>query len=395
LVRDRDYSPLADVRTVTGMSMTMTSTTTTTDWVDHARQFGSELSAGVAERDQSGELSIAAFDRLRAEGFTAALVPDEFGGGGATHAELGQVLGELARHDAATALALSMHSHLVAAQVWRQRHGIDAEPVLRKIAGGAVLVSTGASDWLPSNGTATRVDGGYRVSATKTPASGCEVGDVLVTSIRFEGGEEGPQVLHFSVPFTAEGVSVKLTWDTLGMRASGSHTVVLENVFVPDAAVSLVRPADVWHPVWATVLGAALPLIMSVYDGIAGSAADTACGLLAGRTEPTVHQLVGEMLNARTAAADALAAMFADSDDLQFANTEALASRMLIRKTAVATAAIDTVRLAIEAVGGSAFSRGGAFEQMYRDVHGALFHPLPRARQTAFTGRQALGLGLG
>ena len=46
------------------------------------------------------------------------------------------------------------------------------------------------------------------------------------------------------------------------MRATGSHTVVLDDVFVPDAAVALIRPADVWHPVWNTVVTAAMPLIM-------------------------------------------------------------------------------------------------------------------------------------
>ena len=44
-----------------------------------------------------------------------------------------------------------------------------------------MLVSTGASDWLDSSGTAVRVDGGFRITARKMPASGCPAGDVLVT----------------------------------------------------------------------------------------------------------------------------------------------------------------------------------------------------------------------
>ena len=61
--------------------------------------------------------------------------------------------------------------------------------------------------------------------------------------------------------------------------------MVLDDVFVPDAAVSLVRPADVWHPVWSTVLGTALPLIMSAYLGIADRAVEEAVRLASARAD--------------------------------------------------------------------------------------------------------------
>src|SRR5690606_19462878 len=143
-------------------------------WIDRARLVGESLRDGAAERDRTGELSPAAFELLLEQGLTAAGVPTEFGGGGATHAEMGAVLRELGRHDPSTAVAFAMHSHLVATQVWRHKHGADASGVLGKVAAGAILVSTGASDWVDSTGHAQRVDGGYRVSARKAPASGCE-----------------------------------------------------------------------------------------------------------------------------------------------------------------------------------------------------------------------------
>ena len=188
---------------------------------------------------------------------------------------MGAILRELARHDPSTAVTLSMHSHLVAFQVWRHRHGMDARGLLRKVVEAAPSSSAPARrTGSASNGTTRRVDGGYVVSARKGPASGCEVGDVLVTSIRWDDAPDGPQVLHCSIPFAADGVGIDLTWDTLGLRATGSHTVVLDDVFVPDAAVSLTRPADQWHPVWNIVVGAALPLIMSAYLGVADAAVE-------------------------------------------------------------------------------------------------------------------------
>jgi len=54
--------------------------------------------------------------------------------------------------------------------------------------------------------------------------------------------------------------------------------------------------------------------------------------------------------------------------------------------------AIDTVRLAFEATGGHGYSRSSGLERLYRDVHGVLFHPLPRAKQTTLSGHVALGL---
>jgi alkylation response protein AidB-like acyl-CoA dehydrogenase len=319
-------------------------------------------------------------------------VPVELGGGGASHIEMGQALRQLGGFDPATAVTLAMHAHLVAFQVWRHYHGQDASAVLKRVAGGALLISTGASDWVGSNGTARRVDGGYVVSARKAPASGCEAGDVLVTSIRCDDSPDGPVVRHCSVPMSAEGVSIDQTWDTLGLRATGSHTVVLNDVFVPDAAVSLTRPADVWHPVWDAVLGCALPLIMAPYVGIADVAVATALELVNGRQDAHIVQLGGEMLTAHVTGADAVDAMFAASDDLTFANNVDKSSLTLCRKAVAADALIRTVRLAIELVGGVGYTRSTPLERLYRDVHGCLFHPLPRAKQVIFCGRVALGL---
>ncbi|MGY1897456.1 acyl-CoA dehydrogenase family protein [Nocardia gipuzkoensis] len=365
--------------------------TTTIDWIARARRVGEALRPEVAARDRSGEISLAAFDRLRESGLSAALVPADFGGGGVTHREMGAILRELGRHDPSTAVAFAMHTHLVAAQVWRHNHGIDAAPLFAKVVAGAILVSTGASDWVGSNGHAERVEGGYRVHARKAPASGCEAGTVLVTSVRWDDAPDGPQVLHCAIPFAADGVRIEKTWDTMGLRASGSHTVVLDDVFVPDAAVSLARPATVWPPLLNVVLGAAMPLVMAAYLGIADGAVDLATALAAGRADAPTVQLAGELATAHTTANDLVDAMFNGSENLHFANTDQYASRTLSRKTAAADALVHTVRLAIETVGGLGYSRTCELEMRYRDVHGCLFHPLPRAKQTHFTGRVLLG----
>lgn len=362
-------------------------------WLRAAEDLVPGLAAEAEELDRTGEFAHAAFERLRGRRFMSMLVPTELGGGGATHAEACAVLATLAHGCPSTSLALSMHMHLVAAQVWRHRRGLPA-PVLPKVAADQiVLVSTGAADWLASSGTAVAVDGGFRISGRKSPSSAAPSGQVLVTSARWEDAPDGPQVVHASVPFSADGVSIVETWDATGMRATGSHTVVLDDVFVPDAAVPLVRPADAWHPVWSTVIGAAVPLIMSSYVGVAEDAAARALELARSkRDRPDVPPLVGRMVNSLSAAQDAVRRMIDLSEDLHFDNDLELASAVLSRKTAAAEAAIDTVRTAMEVGGGAAYATSSGIGRLLRDVHGALYHPLPAAEQVRFTGRLALGL---
>jgi acyl-CoA dehydrogenase len=59
----------------------------------------------------------------------------------------------------------------------------------------------------------------------------------------------------------------------MGMRGTGSHTVVLEDVFVPEASVALRRPCGEYHPVWNVILTVAMPLICAAYVGLAEGAA--------------------------------------------------------------------------------------------------------------------------
>jgi len=362
-------------------------------WPAVARDLCGVIGEDAATHDRQGDFVTDAMNLARRNGLLSMLVPSELGGGGATHAEACATLAGLAHGCPATALTLSMHTHLVAAQVWRHKHDLPA-PVLTKVAHEQVLlVSTGASDWVSSNGTATKVDGGFRVSASKTPASGAPVGDIVVSSARWNDSADGPQVIHFSAPFSADGISIDETWDTMGMRATGSHTVVLDNVFVPDGAISLIRPADHWHPVWNTIMGAAMPLIMAVYVGVAESAAEIAVDLAAKRSDASlVIPLVGRMLNSLAIAQDAVGNMVAMSDDLRFANTDLHAADILTRKTIATESAIDTVRLAMDVAGGAGYLKATGLERLYRDVHGALYHPLPAPKQEVFCGRIALGL---
>ena len=363
----------------------------TPDWIEIVRTLGGSFAKRAAGYDQNSEFVAANYRDLREHGLFSAGIPTELGGGGATHEDLSGIIRALGRHCGSTALAFAMHTHPVATNVYKHLRGDQAATkALRKIADNKLIIAgTGANDWLESSGEAERVEGGYRVSAHKRFVSGAPGAQVFVTSVSY-AGPEGKEVLHFAIPFSSEGVNLVETWHALGMRGTGSHDVVLENVFVPDASIAVRRPAGVWHPMWNVIIPTALPLITSAYVGLAEAAAELAT-TAAKHRQTALAPVVGEMINALTTAQVTLADMVRINDNHGFTPTLELADAILARKAIAAEAVKNTVELAAELVGGPGFLQGHAMERIVRDVRAMHFHPLPVRRQRIFSGRIALG----
>jgi len=352
-----------------------------------------QLAEMSAEHDARNEFVAPAYALLKEHRFFGAAVPEALGGLGASHAELCDALRELAHACPSTALAASMHTHLVAATVWKHKKGQGGEPLLKRVAAEQlVLVSTGAGDWFESNGKLERVEGGYILNAKKRFCSGSPTGSILVTTSVLDDPTEGPQVLHFAVPFSAKGVRVDSDWDALGMRGTGSHAVHLEGVFVPEASVVLKRKRGGLHPAWMVVLTVAPPIYMSPYLGVAEAARNRAVALVKAAPRPESAILVGEMENSLAAARLAWKQMVANAAEYDFAPSVEGVNNALIAKTLFTNAAMQTVQKAMEAAGGAAYLRRTGIERLLRDINGAPNHPLPEKAQQAMTGRIALGL---
>jgi alkylation response protein AidB-like acyl-CoA dehydrogenase len=365
-----------------------------TDRVAVVHDLGPTFAARAAAHDANDSFVADNFADLKTHQIFSAGVPAELGGGGASHAELCDILRHMAHYCGSTALALSMHTHLVAATVWRWRQGHPVDALLKRIASEeTVLISSGGSDWLSPSGTAEKVEGGFRITARKIFSSGCPMGNVLMTMAVYDDPQDGPTALHFPVPFKDDKVTIMDNWRTLGMRGTGSNDVVIDGVFVPESAIALRRPTGKWHPFFNVVAAVALPLIMAVYTGIAEAAYDLALQPAAKkRHDPQVSYLVGEMTNALTTAQMALQGMVDIAANYDFKPVNETANAIVIRKTIAARAAIRTVEKALEVVGGAAFFRSLGLERLFRDVQGARYHPLHEKRQHLFTGRMALGL---
>lgn len=366
----------------------ITKPTTDNTLLSRIAPLGDAFAANAVLNDASDRFAADNFALIKQAGILPALIPAELGGLGAGYREVADMLRSFAGRCSGTALALSMHMHPVALLVRRWRGDPAAvEAVLKRIAAeNLMLLSTGGNDWLAGSGTAVKVEGGYRFSGRKRFVSGCEAGNLLMTMAVCDG-----EVLHAAVPMKAEGVSIEQTWRTLGMRASGSHDVVLKDVFVADAAISARRPAGVWHPFFHLVSLVAWPLIYSVYRGVGEKLRDETLRLAARRRDDTDTQiLVGAM---DTALASAVAA---HERMLQLGDTgapgEQTTATMMTLKRAMTESLLQMGSLALDAAGGSAFYRDNGIERLFRDLQAARYHPLTMLPQQKLAGRIAMGL---
>jgi acyl-CoA dehydrogenase len=137
----------------------------------------------------------------------------------------------------------------------------------------------------------------------------------------------------------------------------------------------------------------ASPLVYSVYLGVAEAARNFAVERARSRAaDDLLCCLVGEMEDelaiARLAQADMVAAGAASEPGRHTTN------RIMVGRTLVGRAAIRTVEMAMEIVGGASIYRELGLERRFRDIQGARFHPLQEKSQQRFAGRAALGLAI-
>jgi alkylation response protein AidB-like acyl-CoA dehydrogenase len=367
---------------------------TDADLIERAAAVGGQIAGDASRHDVEGTFVEEGLQCLREAGLLALAVPADLGGLGATIRQVTMVQRELAHHCGSTALATSMHQHVVAFTAWRFRRGMPgAEGTLRRVADeGILLVSTGGGDFTHPRGEAIKVDGGYRVSGRKQFASQSNFGDVLSTMFVYEDPEQGRRVLNMAVPVRAEGVTVLDNWDTLGMRGTASNDVVLEDVFVPEDKVVANRPYGVVDPPLQVIASIAMPIISGVYLGVAEAAYEAAVPVARRKAEdPIVQRQVGLMAHRLKVASWALDGSIDEVGDDPDPSVQRFAAVMTAKRE-IALAGIEVCDIALEVGGGPAFFRGSTLERCYRDIRAAKFHPLSPELTLVHGGRLALGL---
>jgi alkylation response protein AidB-like acyl-CoA dehydrogenase len=372
--------------------VTTQNTTIKRNPVDDVHKIGPEFASRAAAADETGEFVAENYKLLKQAGLVEVGVPGELGGGGASIDDLALMLRVLARYCGSTALAFAMHQQQVAIPAWRWQHQkfSAAEPLLKRIAAEKIIVLTsGGSDWIVGAGKAEKVDGGYKITARKNFVSGAQAGALLMTSaVLDEAGERS--VLHFGIPMNSPQVRIEQVWNTMGMRGTGSHDVVIDGHVVPDAGIALKRKAAQWHPLFQIVATIAIPLIYGVYLGVAERAGEIAIAMAAKRrADPQITQLIGQMETALCGARIAHAHMLAVAG--RNAPSAIAVNDVMMGRQLVAQHAIRAVELAMEASGGASYFKRHELERCFRDVQGARFHPMQAVQQANFAGSVALG----
>jgi acyl-CoA dehydrogenase len=371
------------------------------EFVPLAAELGAEFATRAAEHDRANTLVTENYDRMREAGYLKLAVPTELGGLGATMRQVSYAQAELGRHCASTALAVNMHLFQTLTAVFRWRRGVGAaEPLLRRIADdGIVVMSSGGSDGLWPCGTAVRDDGGYRVSGRKVFCSQAPVADVLSTMAIFDDPVDGPVVLAIGIPTSSPGFRVVETWDTLGMRATSSRDVQLDEVFVADNQIAGRRPWGRIDPVLRNAGVHFPPIAASVYWGIAAGARDESVRIICARRsgdgialaeDSLVQRRVGLMdVKLRTAWWSLDGALDEVGEDYEL--DDRTVGTLMVAKREVVTKAIEVVDLAMDLAGGSSYLKRSPLERAYRDVRAATFHPFNPEKTLVHAGRLALG----
>jgi alkylation response protein AidB-like acyl-CoA dehydrogenase len=359
-----------------------------------AAEVASAAGPHADRHDLDGSFVTEGVEAAREVGYLAAPVPTELGGHGALTRDMADAQRVIARACGSTGLACSMHLHLVLAAAWRWRRGDTVvEPMLRRVGQDhIVVVSTGGNDWTKPTAIATPMaDGGWKVSGRKTFASISPAAQVAITFAVIGSPAPGSEVIAFGVPLDADGVRLEETWDAAGMRGTGSHDIVLDDVVVAEAQVSARRT---WGELDRPLLVASLhawPVIASTYLGVAEALAEAALG--SGKVTGSAARQVGLMDgHLRTAgwAIDGVLADMGPDPEPTIDNFVALQQM----KRVVTGACHDVALLAAELAGGRAYARRGAIDRMTRDLRAAQYHPYPAETTLVHAGQHRLGLGL-
>ena len=381
-------------------------------WFDIAAKHADDFANRAAEHDLDSSFPLENYVALKASGYTNMPIPEHLGGGGASLFDICIAQERLARGDGATALAVNMH--LATPWIFTELYKTGNENVaglLENMAKNRLITcfpsGDPAVDNLKGSGglgyttvKAEKTDGGFRINGLHTFGTNSPGADLFATTAVYNDPDEGEVGLIFMIPIDTPGLVCQNDWNTMSMRSSGSHSWVLDNVFIPEDEV-------LRHPTWE--FGQFERLIFSwnggtfssIYLGIARAARDFAINYTKDRTRlPFKHPesyypgnqfLAAEMdigLKAAWTFQKEIAEHLADSnarDDQSL--VDAIAMQYFCMHTAV-----DVVNKAFEMVGGAALAKRLPMERYYRDVRAGLLHPIGGYHALEVIGKHAYGL---
>jgi L-evernosamine nitrososynthase len=381
-----------------------------------AEQLSAEFATRAAQHDHDSTYPFEAVEALKAAGYFAAPIPTELGGlgVGSTH-DLLVASTRLARGDASVAIGVNMHlvallnmqrRYYQALATGNERRTRAFATSLREIARERVVLAAAISEAgqdLTRPGTiATRTESGWRIDGRKLFCTMSPAATDLYVAVTYADGEGVERYAYATVPTDAPGVTVHDDWDALGMRASGSNSVSLEGVELPESGVRggfragdplpyIERNLDsgLFHA--AASLGIAESADATARHAISGRIngdarprtliADNTVDLAASRATLSRAATLIDQHRAANPASDGTA------HELTGLFAEAQAAKAFINE-----AASRIVNRALALSGGAGYISGSPLARAYRDVKASSFmHPLGANRAYDYLSQVALG----
>jgi butyryl-CoA dehydrogenase len=208
---------------------------------DTVRQFmEAEVRPVIREYDREGKFPADQMRGLGALGCCGMLVPEEWGGAGLDTLSYILMLEEVARVDAALAVALSVTNSVAAAPLWK--HGSEAQKkqYLARLAKGEILGAfcltepQVGSDTAALQTRATRQGNAYRLNGTKSWVTNGGLAGVYIVFAKTDPAAGSRGVTAFLVAPDFAGFRVSRYEDKMGLRTSHTAEVTFTDCEVPE-----------------------------------------------------------------------------------------------------------------------------------------------------------------
>jgi alkylation response protein AidB-like acyl-CoA dehydrogenase len=349
------------------------------------------------------------FDELRNAGYLKMAVPTELGGLGFTIAEVARETRRVAMYAPATALGTNMHNYWVglSADLWRAGDK-SLEWLLRDAAAGEVFAAGHAEPGndlplLLSTTKAERVDGGWVFTGRKSFGSLTPVWTLLGVHGMDTSNPSAPKIVHGFLPRDTKGVTIKETWDVLGMRATRSDDTVLERAFCPDKYIGRIVPAGA-AGIDGFVIGIfawALLNFGNVYYGLACRVRDLVVDMVKSKGSlgltrsmayhPEVQHGLAEMTMELESIRALLESVAVDwSNGVDHGGNWPI--KLVSAKHKAVTGAWQVVDKAMDLSGGFGMFKKHELERLFRDARAGRFHPANPALSHELVGKLTLGI---
>ncbi|KWT05155.1 MULTISPECIES: acyl-CoA dehydrogenase [Pseudomonas syringae group] len=204
---------------------------------DTAEQFAQgKLAPRVLEAFRHEKTDPDIFREMGEVGLLGATIPEEFGGSGLNYVCYGLIAREVERVDSGYRSMMSVQSSLVMVPINEFGTQGQKEKYLPKLASGEWIGCFGLTE--PNHGSdpgamitrARSVEGGYRLSGSKMWITNSPIADVFVVWAKDDAGD----IRGFVLEKGWAGLSAPVIHGKVGLRASITGEIVMDNVFVPE-----------------------------------------------------------------------------------------------------------------------------------------------------------------